>query len=163
MYYWRWWVCVWSVSHAEARCTEDISLSCRGSSLIRLTAEYFSNPAEMLQEKASAVTDECMSRVQTGVETDLLPHQPTTGPVPSFRTFPAPMSLTRYTHGDLMSQNTHRCFLWTELLRNYSLDSSSMEGLLIGILKLQINQVLFVCWWFLSVKWTSPKMNYFSQ
>lgn len=29
----------------------------------------------MLQEKASAVTDECMSRVQTGVETDLLPDQ----------------------------------------------------------------------------------------
>ncbi|XP_071327712.1 T-box transcription factor TBX4 [Trachinotus anak] len=29
----------------------------------------------MLQEKASAVTDECVSRVQTGVETDLLPDQ----------------------------------------------------------------------------------------
>ncbi|KAK2912257.1 T-box transcription factor TBX4 [Channa argus] len=29
----------------------------------------------MLQEKASAVTDECMSRVQTSVETDLLPDQ----------------------------------------------------------------------------------------
>ncbi|XP_060929617.1 T-box transcription factor TBX4 [Limanda limanda] len=33
----------------------------------------------MLQEKASAVTDECMSRVQTGVETDLLQHQPRLG------------------------------------------------------------------------------------
>lgn len=29
----------------------------------------------MLQEKASAVTDECMSRVQSGVETDVLPDQ----------------------------------------------------------------------------------------
>ena len=44
-------------------------------SLISLTAEYFSNPAEMLQEKASAVTEECMSRVQSGVEIDLLPDQ----------------------------------------------------------------------------------------
>ncbi|CAB1455686.1 unnamed protein product [Pleuronectes platessa] len=34
---------------------------------------------KMLQEKASAVTDECVSRVQTGVETDLLPHQPRLG------------------------------------------------------------------------------------
>lgn len=44
-------------------------------SLISLTAEYLSNPAEMLQEKLSAVTDECMSRVQSGGETDLLPDQ----------------------------------------------------------------------------------------
>ncbi len=29
----------------------------------------------MLQEKVSAVTDECMSRVQAGGETDLLPDQ----------------------------------------------------------------------------------------
>ncbi|XP_029372546.1 T-box transcription factor TBX4-like [Echeneis naucrates] len=33
----------------------------------------------MLQEKASAVTDECMSRVQAGVETDLLPDRPRMG------------------------------------------------------------------------------------
>lgn len=42
----------------------------------------------MLQEKVSAVTDECMSRVQAGGETDLLPDQsrlglPTAPTVPS--------------------------------------------------------------------------------
>lgn len=62
------------------------SLVCSGHSLwfhsyslIGLTAEYFSNPVEMLQEKASAVTDECVSRVQTGGETDLLPDQSRVG------------------------------------------------------------------------------------
>lgn len=54
-----------------------LSLCFHSHSQITLTAEYFSDPAEMLQEKLSAVTDECMSRVQSGGETDLLPeHSP---------------------------------------------------------------------------------------
>lgn len=45
------------------------------SSLISLTAEYLCNAAEMLQEKASAVTDDRVSRVRADGETDLLPDQ----------------------------------------------------------------------------------------
>lgn len=41
-----------------------------------MTAEYFVNPAEMLQEKVSAVTDGCMSRVQAAVQPDLLSEEP---------------------------------------------------------------------------------------
>lgn len=41
-----------------------------------LTAEGSSNPAEMLQEKVSAATDGCVSRVQAGVQADLLSEEP---------------------------------------------------------------------------------------
>lgn len=65
---------------------------------------------EMLQEKASAVTDGCTSRVQTSVETDHLPDQSRLGHSTA-SSIPSPNEPEQvYTH-----THAHEKYLYTKL------------------------------------------------
>ena len=83
MIVWDLWYVLFAVEsphyiRLSVTCRSDVQFTCFSLCFQQLLTDksdswVFSNPAEMLQEKVSAVTDECMSRVQSGRETDLLP------------------------------------------------------------------------------------------
>lgn len=75
-----------------------------------LTAEYFVNPAEMLQEKVSAVTDGRMSRVQAAAQPDLLSQEPRLD-LPTAPTIPSASEPNQVQPSEMAACSLHNLFV----------------------------------------------------